>query len=165
MIFWAENHPGSLRSLGGHHYLQESGLNNHPFYIRTTFKIKVYIGNLGLKRNQMYGGNSTGFKYQGLGSTDVLTLPSTDWDNLPNAASLILYFFIHGGHGVVETLILNEVVSCFTTAHYVCMRYLICSCHRKWSQTSLETGKLRLLSQNSTVNDGIPSLQGLEYIK
>lgn len=113
----------------------------------------------------MYGGNSTGFKYQVLGSTDGLTLPCTDWHNLTEAASLVLYFFIHAGHGVIETFILNEAVLYFTTAQYACMRYLICSCHRKWSQTSLETGKRRLLSQNSTVNDGITSVQGLEYIK
>lgn len=33
----------------------------------------------------------------------------------------------------------------FTIAQYMCIRYLIYSCHRELSQASLETGKLKTL--------------------
>lgn len=75
----------------------------------------------------------------------------------PRAAALGLYFFIHWRNRVTEALILNEVVLFFTTAQCVCVRYLICICHRKLSQTKLETGKLRVLFPNSLANDRINS--------
>lgn len=108
------SHPGSLGSFWGHHYLQESPLNN----LRTTFQIKIYIHNLNLKRSKCNDGKSTGFEFQVLGSIDVLVRPSTNSENWAKAVSLVLYFFFHGKNGVTEESVLNKVVLIWFSFYY-----------------------------------------------
>ena len=103
---------------------------------------------------------STVFEFQVLRSVDVLVLLLPIVGTGPRQSLLVLYFFIRGkkGAGVGEA-VLRDCYSirllCFglvlITAQYLCVKYLICSCHRKLRKTSLETETLKTLLQDSTV--------------